>query len=74
MVNEIWKNVNGSNGSYEVSDRGNVRNSLTKRILNQFKGKDGYMRVQLAGAIGKTVTVHRLVAKEFVLLAKGKSL
>lgn len=71
-MNEVWVNINGSHGHYEVSDHGNVRNSITKHVLNQFQGKDGYMRVQLAGAISKTVTVHRLVAKEFCPTCEGK--
>lgn len=71
-MNEEWRKVNGSNGSYEVSNLGNVRNSLTKRILQTFLGKDGYLRTQLGGSIGKTVTIHRLVAKEFCRTCEGK--
>lgn len=54
---------------YELSDTGVVRNAKTGRELKQFKGKDGYKRVQVAR---KTFLVHRLVAFMFVRCEPGK--
>lgn len=48
---------------YEVSDAGHIRNAKNGRVLKQFVGKDGYLRIQIAG---KTRLVHRLVACAFV--------
>lgn len=54
-------------GKYEVSNLGNVRNSLTGRMLTPLKDKYGYYVVCLYED-GKrySVKVHRLVAKAFV--------
>lgn len=71
-MNEIWKEIDGSFGQYEISSFGRVRNHQTRRILHQFKGKDGYLRTQLAGTINKSVTVHRLVATAFIPTIDGK--
>lgn len=71
-MSEVWKAVVDSNGKYEVSSLGQVRNTKTGRILHQFVGKDGYYRTQLGGTIGKSVTVHRLVCKAFVPKINGK--
>lgn len=50
-------------GQYEVSDLGRVRNAWTGRILKQ-AGKRP--KVCLAGYIGKTCEVSKLVANAFL--------
>ena len=71
---EIWKDIPGHKGRYQVSDEGRVRNS-TRRLLKPSAHRDGYLRVKLCAA-GKsqTVFVHRLVAIAFlnVALSKGE--
>lgn len=62
----MWVNVCGN---YEVSAEGHIRNRNTGRILKEFVGKDGYLRVQFAG---KTRTVHRVVATAYVPADVGK--
>ena len=62
----MWNSISNK---YEVSDKGEIRNKKTKRILHQFVGKDGYLRVQFDG---KTKTVHRIVAKSFLKTSKNK--
>ena len=79
MMEEIWKDVKGFEGKYQVSNMGRVR-SLDRRIGGKFshikKGnflkpridKDGYCYVALSNGFGrrKFIGVHRLVAIHFV--------
>lgn len=53
---------------YSVSSDGHIKNKKRERILREYIGSDGYLRTQLHG---KTVTVHRVVAKEFIPNPKG---
>ena len=67
---EIWKTIEGYD-SYEISNKGNVRNKCTGKILIGDKNNMGYRRVALHNEFtppskGKREFVHRLVAKHFV--------
>jgi hypothetical protein len=65
--NEIWKSIKDWD-NYEVSDLGQVRNKKFGRVLKLFNHRDGYALVDLAkDGVGKTFTVHRLVANAFLL-------
>lgn len=71
MENEIWKDIKGYDGLYEVSDQGRVRslsrNTTKGKIIVQYKGGIGYLRVTLSkNNLHKTHLVHRLVAQAFV--------
>lgn len=48
---------------YEVSFDGHIRNKVTKRVIREFAGKDGYLRTQLHG---KTTLIHRIIAAAFI--------
>jgi len=64
---ETWKPIRGWQ-NYDVSDLGRVRNHKTGRILKFFNHAGGYDLVDLSeGGVGKTFTVHRLVANAFLL-------
>ena len=76
---EVWKDVVGYEGFYQVSNNGNVRsvdrqvrcsNSVRfykGKILSQCKDDHGYFRVLLAKAgKHKSSQVHRLVAEAFI--------
>jgi hypothetical protein len=72
-MNEIWKNVLGYEGAYEVSNQGRVRRIgrglgvQPGRILQTRKTKDGYAKVKLCiRGKGKLVSVHTLVAEGFL--------
>lgn len=66
MENEVWKDVKGFEGIYEVSSLGRVRKAATGLILHQ-SNCGGYRIVGLRkDGIGKSVRVHRLVAKAFL--------
>lgn len=72
---EVWKSVVGYEGIYEVSNMGRVK-SLTRVIINKGRpcclkeiilktpvGNRGYPVVNL---MGKSATVHRMVANAFL--------
>lgn len=71
---EIWKDVVGYEGYYEVSNLGNVR-SVTRvkkgKQLKALERQHGYLGVQLWGKGGnargfKAFSIHRLVAEAFI--------
>jgi hypothetical protein len=80
MPKEIWKDICGYEGYYQVSDFGNLKSVdriikhhhgklLQKkgRPLTQFFDKYGYLKVSLSmQGIQRTERVHRLVAKAFI--------
>lgn len=83
---EVWKEVKGFEGLYEVSNKGRVR-SLDRmvrnrehdyhakgRILKLYTKSSGYVFVRLAdnGKI-KTLYVHRLIAEAFLLNPSNQS-
>lgn len=72
MKEEIWKDIEGYEGKYQVSSLGNVRSLNYKhtgkeKLLKPGNDKDGYLTVCLY-KIGKMklCKVHRLVAKAFI--------
>lgn len=87
MINEVWKDVVGYEGIYEVSNRGEVRTHKDKttytelrgirnwkqRVLKQKVSKDNNHRVNLwKDGKGQTWLVHRLVAFAFIAEVAGK--
>mgnify|MGYP000265356619 CR=1 FL=1 len=80
IMKEVWKEIESTNGAYEVSSHGNVRSvertvirsngcphSVRSRILKAATDSCGYHRVALS-VDGKLTThkVHRLVASAFI--------
>lgn len=67
IQNEIWRDVVGYEGLYEVSNMGRVRNAKTGRIRKYIITTWGYTRVGLlSNGTEKKIFVHRLVAEAFV--------
>ena len=75
-MEEIYRNIKGYEGMYQVSNLGNVK-SLDKldalgrrvkgRVLKAGKGVNGYLTVALTkNSIQKTYSVHKLVAQAFL--------
>ena len=66
---EIWKDIAGYEGHYQVSDKGRIKSVKFRkeRILKPRRDTRGYLRVNLCknGEI-KQYMVHRLVAKVFI--------
>lgn len=73
---EVWKDILGYDGRYQVSNKGNVRSVGRKdsigrkcggRMLKPRYDKDGYLRVTLCkNGKQKTRFIHSLVAGAFV--------
>lgn len=76
---EIWKDIVGYEGLYQVSNMGNVRslyrtvrcgnkdNTLNGKLLTPAKNKCGYLYVNLRkNGETKSKNIHRLVAEHFV--------
>lgn len=70
---EIWKDIEGYEGYYKISNLGNVksipRNGTIKKekILTPVKNQDGYLKVLLSkNGKRKSVSIHRLVANAFI--------
>lgn len=62
---EVWKDIDGFEGLYQVSNYGNVRNR--KKILSPATRKDGRKQVILnKNGMHYTRKVHRLVAIAFL--------
>jgi hypothetical protein len=68
-MKEIWKDVVGYEGHYQVSNMGNVVSVKfnQRRLINQYNHNQGYkmVRIYLNGK-GRTIKVHRLVALAFI--------
>ena len=72
-MEEVWKDIEGFEGLYQVSNRGRVKSLprngtiLTSRILKPSRDSNGYLFVNLSrNNIAKHCSVHVLVAKAFV--------
>lgn len=67
---EIWKDIQGFEGIYQISNLGRVKNIKTNRILKQGYDKDNYPKVELYNSKiypkHKTIKLHRLVAENFI--------
>lgn len=69
LANEQWRDVEGYDGMYQVSDLGRVRSRYSGewRVMSASKNNSGYLIVQLSkDGKKKHFLVHRLVAQEFI--------
>ena len=69
MENEVWKDIEGYEGHYQVSNLGRVK-SLKRgndKIMSLRRYKGGYLLVNLCkNGEMKTFTIHRLVGQAFL--------
>ena len=73
---EIWKNIKGYEGLYQVSNKGNVKSLnrfrsnggvLKERVLKQSNDGHGYLKVGLCkNSKINSIKVHKLVAISFL--------
>lgn len=69
LKNEKWKDIDGYNGAYQVSDLGRVRSKKYGRwkVLRARKNTNGYLSLMLCkNGNAKRFSVHRLVADAFI--------
>lgn len=71
LKNEQWRDIDGYDGAYQVSDLGRVRSNKSGewRVLKPSKNTKGYLQVALwkdGEKKGKGFRVHRLVAQAFI--------
>jgi hypothetical protein len=85
---EIYKDILGFEGLYQISNYGNVKSCkrlvnyknggqrfVNERLLSGGRDRDGYlMAVLCKDSIRKTVKIHRLVAEAFIDKIVGKNL
>ena len=84
---EIWKDIIGFDGLYQISNYGNVKSCrryvnfrfgkrlVDEKLLSLGKDKDGYLIAILCqDGIKKTVKTHRLVANAFIDKIDGKNI
>lgn len=70
--NEIWKDIDGYDGLYQISNLGRVQSfrGNTPRIMKAFnngKNQSGYLSINLSYKGQRTpYLIHRLVAKAFI--------
>jgi hypothetical protein len=79
-MNEVWKDIEGYEGFYQVSNKGNVKSIAVRRslhgviriinrekIMKPYDNGNGYLMVCLrSNGDRQPVAVHRLVAKAFL--------
>lgn len=65
-MKEIWKDIPGYEGFYQVSNYGKIKNIKLNKHRKQRKDKDGYLIVDLFYNKPKTFKIHRLVALSFI--------
>lgn len=64
---EIWRDIKGYEGLYEVSNFGRVYGIESRKIVHPYLNNRGYLKVDLyKGGKRKKVFVHRCVADAFI--------
>ena len=69
LTNERWKDIEGYDGMYQVSDLGRVRSKHSGKwkVLRPGKTGSGYLKVNLCkDKQKKNLMIHRLVAQAFI--------
>ena len=62
---EVWKDIEGYEGLYQISNQGRVKNIKRNKFLSQSQGR--YCSVTLSGNCKKEYPlIHRLVGKAFI--------
>ncbi len=68
-MEEIWKDIKGYEGDYQVSNLGNVKSLKfnMEKILKQTKHTNGYLKINLTKNNNqKMFLIHRLLAQVFL--------
>lgn len=66
-MEEIWKDIKGYEGYYQVSNLGRIRSCRYDKLLEGYPDKDGYISICLCvNYKSKRFQIHRLVAETFI--------
>ena len=67
LKDEVWKDIKGFEGRYQISNYGRVFSIINQKILKNYLKKTGYYCIVLVNSYGKRIDerVHRLVALHF---------
>ena len=67
-MTEIWKNIEGYEGKYQVSNLGRVKRMIgQEKVLHPKKHRNGHLQIGLhKDKKRKTMYIHRLVAQAFI--------
>ena len=67
-MTEIWKNIEGYEGKYQVSNFGQVKSMIgQEKVLHPKKHRNGHLQIGLhKDKKRKTMYIHRLVAQAFI--------
>lgn len=67
-INEIWKDITGYEGIYQVSNLGRIKSLKygKEKIRKPVKHKFGYLQIGLNNGKYRVYKVHRLVAQTFI--------
>lgn len=69
-MNEIWKDIKGYEGLYQVSNLGRIKSFLKNKqgqVLNCSPNTKGYLQFRLRkNGVSKVTRVHRIVAETFI--------
>ena len=73
-MEENWKDIEGYEGLYQVSNLGRVKRVKTDRVLKGYKNTCGYLIINLCeNSIVSSKKIHRLVAQAFIPNPDNKS-
>ena len=75
-IKEVWKDIKGYKGLYQVSNLGRIKSFYNKeKILKPQENSKGYLRINLnKNNKIKRFFIHRLVAEYFVTKEIGKNI
>jgi len=84
-MEEVWKDVAGYEGLYQVSNKGNVKSlermvpyahgmrTIFEKVMKPELNADGYLRLKLVkDGVRKNKKIHRLVAEAFIPNSEAK--
>ena len=66
-MKEYWKDIEGYEGLYQISNLGRVKSFYSGKVLKAYKTRNGYLSIRLSkNGISHGFSIHRLVANAFI--------
>jgi hypothetical protein len=75
IIIERWKDIEGTNGRYEISNKGRVWSNVSDKYLAAHPNGQGYLHVLIywPDSSRSTKKIHKLVAQHFLAKPRDKS-